>query len=762
MITSELISYIRNQIKNNTSKDLIISKLINVGWHVEDINEGFFSIESELKYQSTINTENINEKPSINPEPVVTENNKDVVDKYHEQIEGDNIFTVENKIKKIETPIVEDKKTEIPKIEIPVVESPKTEIPKVWTPMSVPIKETPTPVISQENTKVNNIEIKSQNTQVETQNLELQGRKPDINMYSRELENKSQPQNEVKDSKTTSSVVDLQNPDKSKGFIPNLIPKMPVNSFNYENKNIPVKPENNNPVVSSGTPRSSLMNNLPKIAMLSSYQNDLLSANKINEEVVQKNKFKLVNWLIAFLIILALSVVAWAFISGYINLGNLKILNFSFIKKDPKILLLDNSKTLASLDSYKTETNIEISSPSFSNITYGLLSGEALSTEGKDFISINTLGMMAKNESGSLSDNFVTIKSSVLSDDITTDIKNNGSDLFVNVPDLSQIIKEDIIKSSIVRISKQQFELIPSLFSPKIEAQLKKVNLYNILASGIPSYINTETLNSYNELINSVEITEKESENIKGVETYHYSINADRQLAKNLLIKISDDFSLNLSEEDKVRLTDILGSINVDSFEVWVGKGDNNIYQYSISVSIPLAKVIGFGDKSIGDNKINASWKTTYYDFDGPNNIFMPEASVSASEFVENIKETKIKNNVLSFNQLATSFSNVEKSYGKNSNKSGSCMNPTSGSLFSPTGHSKNATTVVGSISSFLNSTLESTDGIGSCFSTSKAWSFAIPVNSSSSEIGSKYFFCIDSTGTTKELSALPTSAVCK
>lgn len=645
MTTSELISYIRKQINNNTPKDLIISKLIDAGWHREDIDEGFSKLEPELKQET-------------------------------------------------------------PKIEVKN-ELPKMETPKVWVPHNLPIMEKPRTMV------------------VEEQELEL--------------------------------------PAKKEELIPTLMPKIVINSFGSVNRENFGKKEE--PIAPSNPSKDYSIKDLPKSAMLSSYKSDLMSVNKTKEEEIKPKRKKVVKWLIIILIIIGVIGGAyWTFASGYINIKNL---NFSFIKKDPKTLILNNSKVLASLKSYKTETNIEVSFPSFVNISAGLISGEEVSQDDEDSISINTLGVIDQNDGGVLSDNFVTIKSSLLQDYITTDIKNNGSNLFISVPDLSQIVGEDAPESSVVKINEEQFGLIPPLFSEKLALQLEKINFYKILSTGIPSYIKNETLNTYDELVNSVEITEKGQEKIKDIDTYRYSINADRQSAKNLLNEISNNFTLNLSSQDKDALTTILGAVKINSFDIWIGKGDNNVYQYNVILEVPLSKIIGFEDKSIGDNKIIFNLKTTYYDFNIPNNIFIPDIFISAEDFVKNVKEIKIRNDVSSFTQLAKSLLNAEGTYGKNSNAKGNCMNPTSGSLFSPTGHTKSATVAVSSLSLLLNNILKTTGGVGYCYSTTKAWSFTIPISDDydlSPEPTKEYgtFLCIDNTGASLDISASPAGVICK
>ena len=102
MINSDLISYIKKQIDNNLSKDLIISKLIGVGWHREDIDEGFSTIEREQASE---------------PKPKISTPNysKDFFDKYREPVATENNVVDLDAI--AETPI-EEKKQETPGLDI--------------------------------------------------------------------------------------------------------------------------------------------------------------------------------------------------------------------------------------------------------------------------------------------------------------------------------------------------------------------------------------------------------------------------------------------------------------------------------------------------------------------------------------------------------------------------------------------------------------------------------------------------------------------
>ncbi|MBK5215460.1 MAG: hypothetical protein JJE53_01480 [Candidatus Pacebacteria bacterium] len=892
MITPELISYIRKQIKNNVSSDITISKLIKAGWHKEDIDEGFLNVNLELKPEPHI-SENKKEVENID----ITKNKKITLDRYREPVNEDNILDLDVKIEepKIETPkievpikesalaevikeeapVVETPKIESTKEEAPIIETPKIEEPVVAMPeIKIPEAETydiEIPSIEIPDAKEDEVKIpaevsivaipeiiipKTENNNIEIPSLEIPAAKedeikipaevssvatPDVIIpktenhnieiqelelpFSKEVKIEAPVKEEVKiepvkieeaetkapqvetpvmdnfkiwtpkkaqiidgslDIKKDETDLTIQNPElpivteqkielaptvetkliqpeedtNTEELIPTLVPKVSPGSFYAVNK--VEMPKDETPVATTETSKNLLFNNLPKTAMLSSYENDFSNANKDIVPTLKSRGIKLLKWLVAILIVVIIGSAVWAFATGRISLDNIP-----FIKKDPRILLLNNSKVLASLNSYKTDTFIEISSPSFANISSGLIMGEAIASPDKDYFSINTQGQINKDEKGLFSSNYTTVKSSLLLDELTLDIKNNNSELFLTASDLSQIIKESDSEPLTIKINEEEFNSIPALFPEGVEVELNKISLYKLLSNGMSSYINNDTLSVYDDFINSVYITEKGEENIKGIDTYHYSINTDRQLIKKLLTKVAEDFTLNLSTEDKDKLTEILGSVSVESFEIWVGKGDNNIYQRSVVLNVPLSKILSFEDKSIGDNQVTLSWKTTYYDFNISNDINIPETSTPAVDFIKTIKETKIKNSAAEIKQLATDLFNAEGTYGKISNLKGSCMSPVSGSLFSPLGHTKGAGTAISAISELLNNVLETTNNEGYCYSTPKTWSFTIPVSDNYDianipEGGYQSFFCIDNTGSTKNLIIPPTGVVCE
>jgi hypothetical protein len=66
-----------------------------------------------------------------------------------------------------------------------------------------------------------------------------------------------------------------------------------------------------------------------------------------------------------------------------------------------------------------------------------------------------------------------------------------------------------------------------------------------------------------------------------------------------------------------------------------------------------------------------------------------------------------------------------------------------------------------------MNNILSTTEGAGYCYNNPKAWSFTVPIAPSYDTAsipveGFTSFFCIDSTGATKDLTATPSGVVCQ
>lgn len=653
MITDDLIAYIQAQLKKDTPKESIVSKLVDVGWKEADIEEGFQTVSSLILDSSVSKIEK-----KIDPYRELTDEEEEALSK-------------KSKLEK--------------------AQEVKTKVADSFTGVWAPVK------------------IKT-------------------------LDESSFNKEHVGLTMTASSFRD------HKLDTPKIIPTNVVES------SLPVSdlPKKEDTPINVTPIRSSVFERFSKDE--SATQNNLGIRNiktdvgvQGPEETSQKNKSAL--WMTIFLILLLLiGGLTFALMKGYINLSNI---NIPFIKKDPKVLLLNNSTKLSSLKSYKTETNINVSSPTFANITNGLISGEEISSIDKDSISIQSLSMINQNNGSINSENSVTIKSSILKDAITTNIKNNGANIFIRVPDLSQIMGNDAPKEQVVLFKQGEFDQVIPILPSILAERAKQVDVYKILSEGISSYITNNGMMVYKNFIDNTSIIEKDPEIIRGMDTYHYDINTDKQITKKLLKEIANTFFVStMSDYDKTKLDEILGSVNISSFEIWIGKNDNNIYQYRINLSVPLSQILGLEDSGIGDSEVKLDWTTTYYDFDIANEISMPQDFVTIDNFMKSSNDIKLKNEINSFPSLASVLKNSEGGFGKTINKSGSCIKPDWGSLFSPLGHTKGASLVVGDIANAMNNILLKTNNTGSCYSNLTAWAMAFPLES---EIGSSY--CLDSTG---------------
>lgn len=884
MITADLISYIRKQQNNNVSRDLIVSSLEKVGWHPEDIEEGFDKVE-ELNQR-------MNASLSKSEDPSDFDNTElSLSDRYREPIDLDAEPLAKKEIPqgvkkkeiiepKKEEPVVEAKQEVVENIVIPEVQdfskeekkvefnfndllkensqSPKKDLVDVVNHFNIiieknesgqsesvygptdnePTKEEPLTQTEADNkTTEDAIEpnpVGDKETgpiieDVPPSAFMIQNKAPeevndlepvvDLLELKRKIEQKLEEENNSnaisamsgeensnlitqKENKTEEEpLVDpilsanvLEGGDVSnRVWLPrnvpvkeiespepalveqNIFPVKEENKIDLQNLEVPAKIKKEEALqgeklISSDEPRGSLIEDLPKIAPISTFSKDMEEAmEKARQEQLKTkpkrtiNK-KLLKWIALTLLILILGGgLSWLFMTGKIDLKNI---NIPFVNKDPRSLIVKNSQLLASLNSYKAETILEIKTPSFANISAGLLTGEAIPSLDKDNLVIGSNAVFSRQNGEMLSDNSISVSGTILEEFVNGRIHGDGKNTYLSLPDLSKVLKETTALKGSIKIDNQEFYLVPSLFGPRASKIVEKINLQKILTSGISSYIDEETLGSYDDLIKNVQITKKGEEVIKGVNTLHYSINPDKELFKNLIKKILERFSGDINDTDLSNVDTIIGSTNVSSFDVWVGKGDNAIYQYNIVLEIPMTKVFGFEDKSIGNDTMSISFKVTYFDFNLPNDISIPNGYTEISEFVKSAKIENVKNKVKDFIVLADNLKKIEKKYGVKSNLQGSCMEPVSGSLFSPIGHSKSAVLPVSEISSFLNYILDLTKGFGSCYSTTTDWSFAIPLKDNYEDVATSEdfdrYYCVDSKGGDIEITSLPKGTACE
>jgi hypothetical protein len=826
MITPDLIEYIKSQLNKNISKDLIISRLTDAGWHMEDIEEGLHGLTPASAEVKT---------PIVN---IIDSNNVESV--------KENNPTVEEHIKLNEnpTPIIEVKKTvdpyrelpdgtepEVVKVETKITPASSLDLLKIWVPSTIkPKNETPVEVkketeIKAEPEKIKEIEIeylggpeKAENsilvqpqvqltpeikiqeelkeeiklqetpkiethTDIEPYKVEVENEQPiissnsvvNINKFTLPKVETNQPfrQSALASDTTVGNpsfevVPQTINKIEEKPASSELIPTINKNPFFKPLSPSVIEPQKITPIKNTVTVNKGGMSDiLPRNAMISSYSQYLMSTTKEKEEPEpQVKKHSFLKFIIILFVVSLISGMIFAFVEGYLKIPGSNF-SFSVVKKDPKTLLMNAPTSIAKLKSYKVETNINISSPSLSNISIGLSSGKVVNSTDRDSVSINAKGIANHTDGKLLFDYSVDFNSSILKNDIMSNWKFDGTQLFVSVPDLKQIFKKDAPLPTTVSMMPNQLGLIEGEFSPSIQDLIKKIDIYDILSNDVPLYVKNETNSILKEFVSSLDYAEKGEESIHGIETYHYELSADRQSTKKLLSSLMELFIMQLPADQKKNIDEALGSSSFSSFEVWAGKNDNNIYQIKFTLNAPLSKILGLNDSGIAGNEVKLDWTTTYYDIDVENNIVMPEDSISMEGFVKNIKDIKIKNIISAFKPQASSLRNAVGSFGTRSNPGGSCTNPNPSSLFSPQGHTRSAEGAISSISSSMISLLSETNGAGSCYSTPDAWALSAPLATSSdalvpSNSDVNYFYCTDSRGITTTLSSPITGAFCK
>lgn len=734
MTTESLIDYIKKELNKNVSKELITSQLTGVGWHIDDIEEGF---------QKAIATDQ--SEPKTPPLVVNQVNNIYKTDPYHESIDSsfESQFIKPQDFKKVETEVITDKvdstniykessKEEV-KISPKIEQEVKEEIPpKIWIPKAInSVNNSPSVFISK---KLEPFKYELEDTEV----LPILNPKKSVEPI---LE-KTQDESFSKYREPIQPVQPIQEEVK---------PVVESKVEYYENKE-PLKQEV--PTMESMVENTnSIISNLPKKAMISSYSQDYMSANKLQQEVSQRKKSSFFKWLIVLLIFVVLISVIFAFSKGYIKIPDF---GGSFIKKDPETIILNNAIKFSALTSYKVKTEATISLPLFANITSGLMSGSNVSSLEKEFFSYKIDGKVNKdNKTELFSDYDITLNSSMLKNEIKTNIKTNGLDSFISIPDLSMILDKNTPPQGVVLIPTKQIEIINIIIPEDVKEKMNNIDLTKLIPNSNSNYLNNQI--SFKDLVKDFEFIKIDNQKIHNINSEHYSINVDRESLKNILDGILEEVLATAPLDQKTKIKENLSAVSLKSLEFWIGKKDENIYKYKFSLTIPLSKIIGLEDKSIANSEVSFDLETTFYDLNVLNEKQIPSDFMTMSEFLQTIADIKIKNTVSSFIPLSNEIKNTLGNYGVKSNTTGSCINPESGSIFSPLGHAKGALTVVGKIADTMNSIVNKLSGDPQCFSTSKAWAISSPLVSDPNK-----YFCIDSVGNSIILNQPLSTTVCQ
>ncbi len=708
MITEDLIVYIQNQFRKNTSKDTIASRLRSAGWREADIDEAFKKLSPP-------------EPPKITTQEITPQ---------EKELTG-------------------------------------AQLPDISTSLAIEKTEKPTEPVFATSFSTANTKDPSISYYI-PDNITKTPRKEDDNLESTSVNygimrpkivEITPPQYKPQPAKVTIITPNiLQKPEPVKTIIRSepLIPKQENQELipTLKPKNLTEPPSPASSIISSNLPKISPSQIIPQNAVLHSYPKILSSSSGGSGELSNIRSKKIMKWFVVILIIGSLVGGVFAFARGYIKLPEF---NLPFVKKDPRILLNNASQTLMSMSSYKSLTRAKISIPTFADITNGLVSGEKNSSESQDFISLDGQAEVARDGQLPLFKYDATIKSSFFKQDINTEIDYGYNQTFVHTPDLSGILGENSPPPAIVTVKKEELGSIVALLPQIVSSRATKIDLDKLLSITLPSYTTSQTSSALGAFVGNSSVVEKAPENIHGEDSYHYVLSSDSASTKMLFKNFINIFVSGLTSDEQSSLDSVLGSATLDEFDIWVGETSGNVTQYGFSASVPLSKILGIEDKGIAGNTVSLSWQNTYYDFNVKNNIDLPPVAIAMTDYMKTVTDMQIKNLISSFKQSADGLHNAIGKFGARTNPNGSCTNPNPGSLFSPLGHPKGASNAVGNISSAINNILNITGGAMSCYSTPINWAMSAPLSSKLSTS-----FCADSTGVTKEITVPLAGTVCK
>lgn len=735
MINEDLITFIQSQAKKNRSQSEISSRLAKVGWHIDDIEEGFraVALREPAFVEPFVEPKAFNE--SSEPITTITIPSLELEARNSPEEPRELAVPVEvsqelQVIQPIESIIPSEVKEEPSSIHTSLP-APASPLFKVQTPVSVVIP--PIVPLSPQPPLV-----------VETIQPEPFSPLPEL-IPKEEIPVKENliPKKE-----------DIEYPD---------MPTLPSTPFSAQTpadvKPIFVKKESSIPIkpLTIDEPPQTLediQNNLPGSAIITTYSRAMMTSNNTSSPVTARpNSFNKKKFIIILGIVFLLSIIAgviFAFHVGYISLP-------TFVKKDSKSALLATAYTYNNLSSYKSTTKITISLPLIANITNGLVSGDPTESKDKDSISL-TINTARNNDARTnVSDSRIRIQSSLLKNDIISQLVSDSKVTYATIPDLSSILKRNTPPQGIISIKNEQIDSLIALFPNLYVDKIRQSKLYKEMIRNTSITTKDQIVSYLKDLIKTATVVQKPDETVRGVNTYHYSMIFERQEIKKFLSSTLHISEIPLSDTEKNNLIESFGSTNGTTLDMWVGKDDSIVYQYKLRTTIPLSKVINLDDKGISGNEVVLDWQTEYFDINVPNTIEFPPNSIPTPLYLNLIKDITLKNNVVDLKPAIALLHNAEGSYGKRTNSTGSCTNPNPSSVFSPLGHTKGSINAVGAIADSMKTILTITNGAGACYSTQTAWATSFPLSSNPQSS-----YCIDTKGEVKVLTTPLNGTICK
>jgi hypothetical protein len=545
----------------------------------------------------------------------------------------------------------------------------------------------------------------------------------------------------------------IQATPKNEDLIPNLMPKIsgPAGALPISQARA-VSPMSNSfdsfrPAQSAqATPSVNVMSPgpLPQSAVISSYRKDYQDTGTTNNQIPSSSHWGRFFLILFLFIVLAGGGVIFAGVKGYINLP----FEIPFMKPSPGQAMMKMMNNLSNIQTAHYDTNINIftttetkftgvNNPSSGDLTYGFDPEDS-----KDEFSIDISGQTDVDNTNKQAINYMTNLNIKITPDIFgftgTNLAFNlmNEDLYIKVPEFD-FIKEFVGDTKWVKVQKSDLEdkdlmqtasdvaPVPATFDLAKQKELAKL------------FAESDLLGS---------IVEADTEDVGSGQAYHYQTLIEKEKLKSFITKaldIMDDPSIMSSRQELLDSINDFKDIRVD---LWITKGTFMLNK--IVVEIPFETNETFANMEI-KTKANIKFTHTLSKINEPVSITAPSEFKTIKELMSDyesnptVKDSKIKSSVYNFLPEAELFFDQHaNSYGK-PNTIGNCASPITGSVFAD--------------SNTIKSILDLTGGVGSCYSTAKAYAVSVPLASDKTTR-----FCVDSQGAMKETKTPLIGTVCK
>ncbi|MCC6323654.1 hypothetical protein IT400_02580 [Candidatus Nomurabacteria bacterium] len=476
---------------------------------------------------------------------------------------------------------------------------------------------------------------------------------------------------------------------------------------------------------------------LPQGAVTASYRKDYQNLETVSGEP-KKHWGRFIAVLIIVLLLLGGGGVIFASVKGYINLP----FEIPFLKPTPEKAMAKMMSNFSAMKTLHHATDLELS------VTVEELNSMKDSTV---LDSNNSLDKDLESDKKVAMTNKVKIKT-----DMDVDFTNPES-INLNAVTNGTI---SIFGGSSINLD-SEFRMINKTFYMKIP----DIGMINEFAGEPNSWISfnendlkellkEQSLVSYDEaklkkiktLIEDTKfvesITEVGIETIDNESTRHYQVLVNKEALKNFvsrMIDILNESELNLQKAEILSQMDSIDEIKAD---IWVVKASFAPKKFTFILS---TKDIIIKDSMKVKGKITIN--SVISKINEKVTVDVPEVSRSMVEIINKSKlkskDAAIKANLANTRVYAESFYDKTKnSYGK-ANLDGSCITPAKSSMFEN--------------SEAITELLKVTNGVASCYSTSKGYAISVPFASDPTTM-----LCIDNSGDTIETKIPLTSIVCK